>query len=108
MGEGGGPPSGHDHPMVPTPDFQALFEAVPGYSLVLDPQRRIVAGSDGYLSATMTERTEILGRPLFDVFPDNPDDPTADGVAKLGASLERVAEHLHADTMDDQKYDIRR
>jgi hypothetical protein len=67
-----------------------------------------VAVSDGYLSATMTERTEILGRPLFDVFPDNPDDPTADGVAKLGASLERVAEHLHADTMDDQKYDIRR
>jgi signal transduction histidine kinase len=64
--------------------------------------------SDAYLAATMTERADIVGRHLFDVFPDNPDDPTADGVAKLGASLQRVIEHLRSDTMDDQKYDIRR
>ena len=64
--------------------------------------------SDAYLSATMTEREAIVGRYLFDVFPDNPDDPSADGVAKLSASLTRVARQLQTDTMADQHYDIRR
>src|SRR2546428_7515922 len=34
-----------------------------------------------------------LGRGIFDVFPDNPDDPAADGVRNLRASLERVLAH---------------
>jgi len=38
------------------PDFQALFEAAPGSYLVLDPGLRVVAVSDAYLRATMTER----------------------------------------------------
>ena len=92
----------------PPPDFRALFEASPGCFLVLDPQLHIVAVSDAYLLATMTERSAILRRHLFEVFPDNPDDPSADGVAKLGASLARVARDRVADTMDIQHYDIRR
>jgi PAS domain S-box-containing protein len=56
----------------------------------------------------MTRREDIAGRPLFDVFPDNPDDPGATGVANLRASLERVFAHLRPDTMAVQKYDIRR
>jgi PAS domain-containing protein len=61
------------------PDFQALFESGPGLNLVLDPDLTIVGASDAYLSATMTKRSEIVGRPLFDVFPDNPDDHAATG-----------------------------
>jgi PAS domain S-box-containing protein len=68
----------------------------------------IVAVSDAYLHATMTKREEILGRGLFDVFPDNPDDPTATGVSNLRASLDRVLQHRTPDTMAVQKYDIRR
>src|SRR5581483_7286593 len=64
--------------------------------------------SDAYLRATMTERAAILGRHLFDVFPDNPDDPGADGVGNLRASLERVLASRAADVMAVQKYDIRR
>ncbi len=74
----------------PSPDFQVLFEAVPGLYLVLTPDLKIVAVSDGYLRATKTQRHAILGRGLFDVFPDNPDDLTATGVSNLSASLERV------------------
>jgi PAS domain-containing protein len=74
----------------PTPDFKALFESVPGLYLVLAPDFRIIAVSDAYLRATMTRRETILGRGLFEVFPDNPDDPTATGVGNLRASLERV------------------
>jgi PAS domain-containing protein len=90
------------------PDFRTLFERAPGLFLVLQPDLTIVAVSDAYLEATMTRREEIVGRGLFEVFPDNPDDPEATGVSNLRASLDRVRSSLVADTMAVQKYDIRR
>jgi len=90
------------------PDFHSLFESAPGLYLVLTPDLRIVAVTDGYLRATMTTREGILGRYLFDVFPDNPADPSATGVNNLRASLERVRANRAADVMAIQKYDIRR
>jgi signal transduction histidine kinase/ActR/RegA family two-component response regulator len=94
--------------MATPPDFRRLFESAPGLYLVLDPTLRIVAVSDAYLSATMTRRDEIIDRGLFEVFPDNPDDPEATGVGNLRASLDRVVQSRVADTMPIQKYDIRR
>jgi len=85
-----------------------LFESAPGLFLVLDPQLRIVAVSNAYLAATMTVRGQILGRGIFEVFPDNPDDPAATGVANLRGSLERVRARRVADTMAVQKYDVAR
>ncbi|HXM59101.1 MAG TPA: ATP-binding protein [Candidatus Dormibacteraeota bacterium] len=90
------------------PDFQALFESAPGLYLVLTPDLWIAGASDAYLRATMTSRQAITGRPLFDVFPDNPDDREASGVRNLRASLERVLRARVADAMPLQKYDIRR
>ena len=98
----------HPSSSPPTPDFRALFESAPGLYLVLTPGLTIVAVSDAYLQATMTKREAILGRQLFDVFPDNPDDPAADGVRNLKASLSRVLQNRVADAMAVQKYDIRR
>ena len=92
----------------PGPDFRALVESAPGLYLVLTPELDIVGVSDSYLRATMTRRDDILGRGIFDVFPDNPQDPTADGVRNLRASLGRVRRDLVADTMPVQKYDVRR
>ncbi len=89
-------------------DFQSLFESAPGLYLVLARDLQIVALSHAYLQGTMTSREAILGRGIFDVFPDNPDDPGADGVRNLRASLERVLETKEADAMAVQKYDIRR
>jgi len=88
--------------------FQRLFESVPGLYLILLPDLTIIAVSDAYLKATMTRREEILGRGLFDVFPDNPDDPAATGVSNLRASLNYVLQNGTAHTMAVQKYDIRR
>ena len=95
-------------PALPAPDFKVLFEGAPGLYLVLAPDFRIVAVSDAYLRATMTERAAILGRALFEVFPDNPDDPAADGVQNLRESLQRVLQFKRPDTMAVQKYDIRK
>jgi len=92
----------------PRPDFQSLFESAPGLYLVLTPTFEIVAASDAYLRATLTRREEILGRGIFEVFPDNPDDPEATGVRNLRSSLERVLLRKVPETMAVQKYDIRR
>lgn len=92
----------------PPPDYRTLFESAPGPYLVLTPALIIVAVSDAYLLATMTKREEILGRHLFDVFPDNPGDPMTTAVANTRASLDRVLQHRVPDTMAVQKHDIRR
>ena len=89
-------------------DFQAAFESTPGLYLVLTPDLEIVGASDAYLHATLTTREGIVGRNLFEVFPDNPDDPEATGVINLRASLDRVLKSRRHDAMALQKYDVRR
>jgi signal transduction histidine kinase/CheY-like chemotaxis protein len=102
------PEYGHTFHMHGDIDFQRLFESAPGLYLVLRPDLSIAAVSDVYLRATMTQREGILGRDIFDVFPDNPADLTATGVENLRGSLESVLSKRAPHTMAVQKYDIRR
>src|ERR1700734_3909089 len=90
-----------------SPDFRVLFESWPEPYLVLDPELMIIAISDSRLAVTKTSRLDVIGRNVFDAFPDNPDDPESDGAARLRASLDQVRLHKVADTMPVQKYDIR-
>jgi signal transduction histidine kinase len=90
------------------PDFRLLFERSPELYLVLLPDLSITAVTDAYARATMTVREEILGRNIFEVFPDNPEDPKATGTFNLRESLERAVESRSADAMAVQKYDIRK
>jgi signal transduction histidine kinase/ActR/RegA family two-component response regulator len=85
-----------------------LIEAAPGAYLVLDADLTIVAVTDAYLRATLTERDAIVGRELFEVFPDNPKDPGASGTRNLRASLATVLRTGAPHAMAVQKYDIRR
>lgn len=89
-------------------ELKSLFESLPGLYVVLKPDFTIVAVSDAYLKATLTTRERIIGRGLFEVFPDNPDDSAATGESNLRASLERVLHDATPDTMAIQKYDVRR
>jgi signal transduction histidine kinase len=88
------------------PDYRSLFEQAPALYLVLTPSLHIAAVSDAYARATKTTREGILGRHVFDVFPDNPSDAGATGVGNLRASLERVRAQGVPDAMAVQKYDI--
>jgi hypothetical protein len=93
-------------PDSPGLDFRLLFDATPVPYLVLTPDFTMVAANEARLHATMTTRDQILGQNLFDVFPDNPADPGATGVANLRASLMRVLQFRRPDAMPIQKYDI--
>ncbi|HJV91254.1 MAG TPA: ATP-binding protein [Holophagaceae bacterium] len=93
-------------PPRPPPDFRRLFEASPNLYLVLDEGLQVVALSDAYAAATRIRREDVIGRGIFEVFPDNPEDPAATGVANLARSLARVVEERVPDVMAVQKYDI--
>ena len=67
----------------------------------------IVDVNTAYATATFTHRSDIVGRSLFDVFPDNPDHPFADGVSNLYNSLKTVAKTGQPHAMAVQRYDIR-
>ena len=89
-------------------DIQRIFRGIPGLFLVLKPDRdfTIAAASEEYLRATHTDE-RIFGRPIFEVFPDNPSEPEASGVRNLRASLDRVLARKIADKMPLQRYDLR-
>lgn len=93
---------------IDVPDFKKLFEMAPDPYLVLDRAFGIVAVSNAYLSASMTDRKSIVGRGIFEIFPDNPDDPMAEGVRNLRLSLQMVLKSRKPDPMAIQKYDIRK
>jgi signal transduction histidine kinase len=90
-------------------EFQRDFEASSKPYLLLDPRPglHIVDINDAYGRATMTQRRAIVGEGLFDIFPDNPGDTSADGVSNLHASLSLVVQTGRPHRMAIQRYDIR-
>ncbi len=90
-------------------DLSALlpvFDALPAPYLLLTPGLLIEAVSEAYLAATLTRRADLLGRHLFDAFPDNPDAPEAQGVSNLRTSLEEVLATGLPHEMARQHYDV--
>lgn len=89
-------------------NYQTILQSAPDLYLILNPQLEIVEVSDAYLDATMVKRHDVLGHHIFEIFPDNPNDPLATGTKNLRHSLEIVLTKKIPDTMAVQKYDIRR
>ncbi len=92
-----------------TPDFRAIFEQSPVNYVVVDTQWRIVAMTDGYLKMAMRQRSDLLGRNIFDAFPDDPNDPEANGTSVLRAGLEQAMKSKKAEWLPGaQRYPLAR
>jgi hypothetical protein len=92
-------------------DIQQIFNATPAALMVLAsdiPRFTILAVTDAYTKATLTRREEIVGKGVFEVFPDNPDDPNNRAVEFAKASFARVVENRCVDVMSIRKHDVRR
>ncbi len=89
-----------------TKDYIKIFEQSSELLVVIDTNFAIVAASDAFLKTTMTKRENILGRNLFDVFPDNPHDGAANGERIIRASLNRIIKNKTPDILPAVKYDI--
>jgi PAS domain S-box-containing protein len=85
--------------------LEGLFESLPGLFLVFTPDLKIVSISDALLEATMTTREAVVGRSIYEIFPDQ---SGTSAISEWRSSLDRVRQSGASDTMAIQKYDIRR
>jgi signal transduction histidine kinase len=88
------------------PDYQRLFEKMPASCLVLDADLVILAINDGMLRDTMSQRADVVGRALFEIFPADPEDTDATGPRAVRESLDRVRRSLAADSVPVHRYDL--
>jgi len=87
-------------------NYQRLFERVPASCMVLDADLVILAINDAMLRDTMSERGAVVGRPLFEMFPSNPDDQEATGQKAIREALEQARRTLLTDSVPVHRYDL--
>jgi hypothetical protein len=91
--------------------FDALAASVVGKPcadgvLLLDPDFHIRGVNAGYETISMRQRDDMLGEVVFDLFPDDPDDPHASGSVQLQTALESAMRQRGSDSMPIVRYDI--
>jgi two-component system, sensor histidine kinase len=89
-----------------SPEALHLFEALPDLYLILSTDFTILTASKAYLEIAQKNLDEIQGKNVFEVFPDNPANPKADGTTALRKSFESVLANKQVHKMDQQRYDI--
>ena len=92
-----------DSYQAPAPDALRVFETLPDLYLVLSPNLVILTASKAYVEASMIERENMIGQPLFEVFPDRTDE---DEIPVVKASLQQVLATHQPHQMDVIRYDL--
>ncbi|MFF4506732.1 PP2C family protein-serine/threonine phosphatase [Streptomyces sp. NPDC001401] len=87
-------------------DYSAVFQALPGMVALLTPELVYVDVNDDFAQLAGRSREQLLGRYIFDVFPENPNDPAAAGMRETRESMLRVVATGERDTMAVLRYDI--
>ena len=90
----------------PQIDYAAVYRQLPVPVVLLTPELEIAEANLAFLQTAGRSREEVLGRDLFDAFPDNPWDPGATGERNVRASVHRVLATGRPDPMGFQKHDI--
>lgn len=89
-------------------NHKKIFELVTDLYIILSTDLIILDVNRALEKASMKTKEELIGHYLFEVFPDNPNDKTANGVSNLSKSLQSVLTQKKSHTMAVQKYDIQR
>ena len=87
-------------------DYKIIFQQSTALQVVVDTNFNIISASDAFLHTSKTSREVILGKYIFDVFPDNTEESGNAGSTSLKASFNRVIKNKIADTLPIIKYDI--
>jgi PAS domain S-box-containing protein len=89
--------------------LRRMFVAVSAPLVVMapdEPSFTIIDANDAYLRETMRRREDIVGKSVFEAFPANPDEPAADSLPLLLASLQEALASKSPQQMKLLKYDI--
>jgi len=91
-----------------SPQVLPVLDFMKQPSLVMRPDLKIVTANAAYLEITGLRKKDIVGCPLFDVFPDNPGagKTDEDGRAGAAASLARVIDRQVVDRRPSHRYDL--
>src|SRR5215813_4171487 len=84
-------------------DLSEVFNALPVAAAVLSSDLVFVAVNHAYAEAAGGSRAQMIGRQMFEVFPEG---PSGWGANALRASLERVLAEREQDVMALQRYDV--
>lgn len=90
-------------------DYQLLFNNIPDRYIVFHPQApdyTILTASNAYLEMTGRTKDDIVGKNLFDAFPDTSPRAKKTGKGELQESLERCTTTEQPDHMGVIRYDI--
>lgn len=105
-----GPSMANDQMVMTRPapiDYEMVFQLMPGMCLVLDPGFTILAQNRDHAKATLSIARGVVGKNLFEAFPDNPDHSSAQGVSLVRASLLAVLKTRETDVMAVIRYDVK-
>ena len=95
-----------DPSALPPVDFAGIFAAIPTPYLVMTPALVIADANAAYLANVGRTRDDLLGRPVFEAFPPEPDSLDDHGVPRIQVSFERAMATRRPDTMPLQRFDI--
>ncbi|HZF99743.1 MAG TPA: PAS domain-containing protein, partial [Chitinophagales bacterium] len=87
----------------------AVFEAMPGCTALIQadaPVYTLLAATRDYLDTTKRSKEELIGKSLFEAFPQSPDDAEFNGEANLRASFQKVIASKDPHQLPVQRYDI--
>jgi len=90
--------------------YIAFFEALSNSSCLLRndaPRYTILAATEQLLKLSGRQEKDLIGKPLFEAFPSNPEDKADSGEAALRSSLSYVLTNKTPHKLPMQRYDVR-
>ena len=91
-------------------DYKKLFHSLTAPYIVFDaddPTFTIIEENEAHASVAMVRRQDVIGKPLFDAFPDTSEEYVKNGNSRLLESIRKVIKTGQQDVMPDLKYDLK-
>lgn len=95
-----------EQPLLQEIPFKKIFEAQPGLQLLLSPELSILCVTNAFLQEIKIPRENIIGKNLFEVFPDNPDTSGTRSTSIFKHSIDQVLATGKPHGLDSFRYDI--
>ncbi len=86
--------------------YRAAFRSTPTACTLLDTDLRVVDVNASFTVVTGREAAELVGKNLFEAFPNNPGAVGEDHAAAVRGSLQRARDTGVADVLTELRYDI--